>query len=309
VAITHQETEEDLALARALPALDVIIGGHTQGFDGLIPPGDTTAVEGRIELAGGGPIFVKTHRQGRTLGRLDLLYHDRTIMVAEARNVPVDAKIQSDPAVSELVQGYVRRMKQETGRAIGHLHVDLEGEAFTIRTRETNLGNLLADLAREHTGAEVALINAGTVRSSLASGVVTYGHIMEVLPFDSSLSLLTLTGAQLRSALENSVSRLPEANGRFLQVSGLRYAVDPTAPIGGRVRDVEINGVPLDSTRDLTVAVTRFIAEGGDGYGVFLEASGRQDVDVPLRDLFANALKEGLVISGKGPRITAIHSR
>jgi 5'-nucleotidase/UDP-sugar diphosphatase len=309
VAITHQETEEDLALARALPALDVIIGGHTGGFDGLIAPGSTTAAEGRIELAGGGPIFVKTHRQGRTLGRLDLLYHDRTIMVAEARNVPVDAGTEPDPGVSRLVQQYIQRLNEETGSAIGHTEATLDGEGLAIRTRETNLGNLLADLARRHTGAEVALINAGTVRSSLASGVVTYRHLMEVLPFDSSLSLLTLTGTQLRTALENSVSRLPEANGRFLQVSGLRYAVDLTAPVGRRVRDVQINGVPLDGTRDVSVAVTRFIAEGGDGYGVFLETSGRQDFDVPLRDLLAGALKEGLVLSGEGPRITAIHSR
>src|SRR5207245_2405164 len=71
VAITHQDTEEDLALAKAVPGLDVLIGGHTEGFDGLVPPGQTNPVQGRVELTGVGPVFVKTHRQGRTLGRLD----------------------------------------------------------------------------------------------------------------------------------------------------------------------------------------------------------------------------------------------
>jgi 5'-nucleotidase len=116
---------------------------------------------------------------------------------------------------------------------------------------------------------------------------------MEVLPLDSGLAVLTLTGAQLRTALENSVSRLPEPNGRFLQTSGIGYAVDPGAPIGARVAAVQIHGVPLDPARRYSVAVTRFIADGGDGYSVFLEASNRQDFDVPLRDLLAQALEAG----------------
>jgi 5'-nucleotidase/UDP-sugar diphosphatase len=291
VAITHEDSEEDLALARALPSLDVIIGGHTPGFDGLLAPDHMIPAEGRIELVGGGPIFVKTHRQGRTLGRLDLLYHERTIMVAEARNLVIDADTQPDPSVSHLIEQYVRRLADETGRVIGHTATDLDGERETIRTRETNLGTLLADLARRHTGAEVALINSGTVRSSLGAGVVTYRRLMEILPFDSTLSVLTLTGMQLRTALENSVSRLPEPNGRFLQTSGIGYAVDLGTPIGARVGEIQIHGVPLDPARRYSVAVTRFIAEGGDGYHMFLEASTRQDFDVPLRDLLAEALK------------------
>ncbi len=114
VAITHQDTEEDLALAKAVPALDVIIGGHTEGFDGLVPQGTTAPVEGRVELAGVGPVFVKTHRQGRTLGRLDLVIHDKTIMVAEARNLPVTSTVPSDPEVAKLVQEYAQRLGRKT---------------------------------------------------------------------------------------------------------------------------------------------------------------------------------------------------
>lgn len=114
VAITHQDTEEDLALAKEVPALDVIIGGHTEGFDGLVPQGTAAPADGRVELAGVGPIFVKTHRQGRTLGRLDLVIHDKTIMVAEARNLPVTSAVPSDPEVARLVQEYVQRLGQKT---------------------------------------------------------------------------------------------------------------------------------------------------------------------------------------------------
>ena len=113
VAITHQDTEEDLALAKEVPALDVIIGGHTEGFDGLVPQGQTVPVEGRVELTGAGPVFVKTHRQGRTLGRLDLVLHDKTIMVAEARNLPVTSTVPPDPEVAALVREYAQRLGQK----------------------------------------------------------------------------------------------------------------------------------------------------------------------------------------------------
>ena len=119
VAITHQDTEEDLALAKAVPALDIIIGGHTEGFDGLISRGASVPAEGRVELAGAGPVFVKTHRQGRTLGRLDLVIHDKTIMVAEARNLPVTSTVPSDPEAAKLVQEYAKGLDKKTNAVIG----------------------------------------------------------------------------------------------------------------------------------------------------------------------------------------------
>ena len=303
VAITHQTTEEDEALARAIPTLDVIIGGHTRGFDGLITPEHLKPAIGRVELTGGGPLFVKTHRQGRTLGRLDLLYHDRTIMVAEARNLPVDASVPADPDMSKLIERYLQQLDKETNRLVGHSEVTLEGESDVIRTRETNLGSLLADLARRDTRAEIALINAGAIRGSITSGPVTYRHLMELLPFDSSLSTLAVKGTQIRAALENSVSRLPQPNGRFLQVSGLRYRVDPSAPVGSRIAAIQVNGVALDPERVYSVTVTRFIAEGGDGYGMFLNAAPKH-LDVPLRDLLAKAFEAGpLTATGGVPRI------
>src|SRR5258706_12323991 len=70
VAVTHEETDEDLALARPVGRIDVIVGGRTPGFDGLIPAGRETAVQGRMEPTPRGPIFVKSHQQARPLGRL-----------------------------------------------------------------------------------------------------------------------------------------------------------------------------------------------------------------------------------------------
>src|SRR2546425_9776587 len=95
VAITHQDTEEDLALAKAVPGLDVIIGGHTEGFDGLVPPGQTNPVAGRVELTGDWIRLTRRDQPVETLGRLDLLYHEKTIMVADARSEEHTSELQS----------------------------------------------------------------------------------------------------------------------------------------------------------------------------------------------------------------------
>src|SRR2546429_321714 len=155
-----------------------------------------------------GSAFVKTHRQGRTLVRLDVLYHEKAVMVAEARNLPVSAAISVDPDMAKLVRDYARRLDEQTNQVIGQAAHAFDGENREIRTRETNLGNLLADLARQHAGTEIGLVNSGMIRSGIPAGPVTEQRLMEVLPFDSSLASFTVTGTTLQAALENSVSPL-----------------------------------------------------------------------------------------------------
>jgi 5'-nucleotidase/UDP-sugar diphosphatase len=303
IAITHEDTAEDLALARAVPGLDVIIGGHTPGFDGLIRPGQTKPETGRVELVGNGAVYVKTHRQGRTLGQLDLLYHDRTIMAAEARNLGVVPQVPPDPTMSSLVQSYVQRLDEAANRVIGKTLTDLHGERELIRQEQTNLGNLIADIARRESKADAALINAGTVRASIPAGPVTYRRLLEVLPLDASLSVVTVTGEQLRAAVEHAVSQLPEASPRFVQVSGIRYVIDSTAAVGSRIRTIEVKGIPVDPGGQYSVVVTRFMAEGGDGFKMFLSGQHRRDEDTPLRDLLAAELAAGPVDVKRDSRI------
>jgi 5'-nucleotidase len=290
VAITHQETEEDRDLARSVPELTIIVGGHTAGFDGLLLAERATPLLGVISPFPGGPILVKTHQQGRTLGRLDLLY-EKGIRAAEARNLPVDANLPEEKKVSSLVRDYARRLEAVSNRLLGQALVSLEGESAELRTRETNLGNLLADLARSETRTDIALVNSGLIRSSIPSGPVTLKRVMEVLPYDGSLVSFRLTGRQLWEALENSVSQLPKASGRFLQLSGLSFLFDPSQPVGSRVKEVLVHGAALDPDRSYSVVADQFIAEGGDGYAVFLQGRERLVHQTLLRDLLSSALK------------------
>jgi len=311
VAVTHQGTSEDLAVLAQVPEVDVIIGGHSEGFDGLRTAGSSAPI---AESVTPGSVFVKTHRQGRTLGRLDLVLADKPdpsgrphVVRAKARNLPVLESVRSDPAVQALVEGYAHKLEAQTATIIGRSAVSLDGENARVRTRETNLGNLLADLLRAEFWTDVALVNSGQIRDSIPPGPVEIKRVLRVLPFDSPSVTFTLTGRELLLALENSVSQLPEQTaGRFLQVSGLTIGYDLSAPPGSRVRNVTVGGKSLEATRAYSVATVAFLADGGDGYTMFAGATNRIDRQLPLRDLLLQALRAGPLNGSGNGRITFV---
>jgi len=305
VLLSHQDTEEDLALLEQASGVDVIIGGHTEGFDGLYAPGLDHPV---AALQFPERIFVKTHRQGRFLGRLDLTTEFRTLSHARAENIPVTESTPVDPSVESILETYRQRFAQEASQVIGHAKVRLNGERPAVRTQETNLGNLLADRMRTRLQTDVALINGGQIRRSLDAGPVTLGDVLAVLPFDSSLVTIEVTGHILRRVLEHSVSQWPNHSGRFLQVSGLEVTYDMTQPVGQRVRDVRIQGNALQPDKVYSVGTDVFVADGGDGYSMLDEAQHRVDHQTPLRDVLLRTLEREPLQAALDGRMTILPS-
>ncbi|HNP30207.1 MAG TPA: bifunctional UDP-sugar hydrolase/5'-nucleotidase [Nitrospirales bacterium] len=290
IVITHQDSEEDLKILEIVEGVDVLIGGHTEGFDGLYAPGLTQPVE---TVTRPRAVYVKTHRQGRTVGRLNLTVEDGSVLHASSRNIPVTASIPVDPNVQQLLHEYRRRFARQATQVLGQASVRLQGDRPVVRTQEANLGNLLADRMRRTLGADIALINAGQIRGSLEPGPVTFGDVLSVLPFDSALVTLHVTGRMLRQVLEHSVSQWPNHSGRFFQISGLKITYHGGAPVGSRVRSIMVGDAPLDVSKTYTVATDAFVADGGDGYGMLTQATHRINHQVPLRDLLLKALGEG----------------
>jgi 5'-nucleotidase len=288
--ITHQDTDEDLKILENVDGVDVLIGGHTEGFDGLYAPGLTQPVE---TVTRPGRVYVKTHRQGRTVGRLDLTIEDGSVLYATSRNIPVTASVSVEPKVHQLLAEYRQRFARHATQVLGQASVRLQGDRPVVRTQEANLGNLLADRMRRTLGTDIALINAGQIRRSLEVGPVTLGDVLSVLPFDSALVTLHITGAMLRQVLEHSVSQWPNHAGRFFQISGLQVTYNGKAPVGARVRTIIIGGAPLDVVKTYTVATDAFVADGGDGYDMLTHATHRINHQTPLRDLLLKALTEG----------------
>ena len=105
----------------------------------------------------------------------------------------------------------VEQLKQTE---VGTTEVKLNGVRADVRTKETNLGNLIADgmldaAQAAGTNAVIALQNGGGIRESIEAGKITMGDVMTVLPFNNDLVTITLTGAEIKEAMENGVSKTP----------------------------------------------------------------------------------------------------
>lgn len=261
VALTHLSMNEDKEVARCSD-VDVIIGGH-----------EHTLLE---SAAGGAPIFKMT-ADARELGRIDLNISKSTgkLESIDWKVIQVTADTKEDKDFAPVYSKYAGLLR-DLAQVVGRSTVALDARSREGRTRETNVGNLIADAFRKSMRADVALMNGGSIRadSLIGAGPLTKRDLLAIIPFKNKVVKLELTGAALRSMLEHGVARSAEDTqpGRFPQVSGIRFAFDASRPAGSRVVDVNVNGVPLDDQRKYTLATPDFLAEGGDGYEILKSA-------------------------------------
>ena len=228
----------------------------------------------------------------------------RVFMRPEWRLVST-AGIAPDPDVAALVKTYEDALDVELDVAVGTSGVELDSRRATVRTRESTMGNLIADAIRQGVGADIGLTNGGGIRGDrtyAAGTTLTRKDILAELPFGNVTVLIELTGAQLLEALENGVSRIEDTAGRFPQVSGLSFAFDAAQAPAQRVHDVKVGAQPLDPARIYRVATNDFIHAGGDGYTVLAE--GRPIIDAAGATLMATMVMDYIAERGTiTPRI------
>ncbi|MDZ7794550.1 MAG: 5'-nucleotidase [Spirochaetia bacterium] len=175
---------------------------------------------------------------------------------------------------------------------IGETEISLNGERQHVRTQETNLGNLVCDIIRENTGADIALYNGGGIRDSADLGEITLETAMAILAFDNEVVTLEMTGQQIWDALEHGLHGYPEVVGGFLQVSGLRFYFDPSKEPYNRVGKVLVGGSGISLNKTYTVATNGFIASGGDDFSMMGEAKQLKTFELTDQKMFIRYIQE-----------------
>lgn len=259
IALTHLSMREDKEVARCAD-VDVIIGGH-----------EHTLLESH---AGRAPIFKMT-ADARDLGQIDLNISQTTgeLESIDWKVIQVDSKTKEAPEFAAVYRKYANLLA-ELAKPVGRSTVALDARSAENRTRETNVGNLVADSFRKALGSDVALMNGGSIRADelIPAGTIDVRDVLSILPFKNKLVKIEVTGATLKAALEHGVSRTaPGAEpGGFPQVSGIQFSFDASRPAGSRITEIKVNGQPLNETRKYTMATSTFLAlDGGDGYTMF----------------------------------------
>ena len=289
-------------LDRLDPEVDVVVSGHTHN----------AYVCDYAQLNPAKPFLVTSAGQYGTMltdirltiggGEVRAKAADNILVQGEGYSgsrgdVPVTeafARYEQDPAVAQLVKRYADAAAPVEAEPVG----TLSGPALRSANEsgESVLGNLIADaqLAATATpqggGAQIAFMNSGGIRADLVpgeGGVVTFGQAYAVQPFGNSMTVKTMTGAQLKALLEqqfNSGSNSAE-QPNVLQVSnGFSYAYDLSKSAGQRIRDVTLNGRAVEDAQTYRVAMSNFLASGGDNFTLFREGTdsvgGLQDIEV-----------------------------
>lgn len=294
VVLSHSGYGVDLGVAESVAGIDVIVGGHSNTY-----LSNTAAdADGPYPTMVGDTAVVQAYAYGKFLGRLQVTFDDvGQVIRAEGEPLIMDAAVTPDTAVAERIAALAAPLAEIRNRVVAQTAAPIDGERGQCRAMECEMGNLVAEamLARvRDQGIAVALQNGGGLRASIDAGAVTMGEVLTVLPFQNTLSTFRISGATLRAALENGVSQVGEGAGRFPQVAGLRFAFDPSRPLGDRVTQVEIAAgdgwQPLDPDRLYGVVSNNFLRGGGDGYDMLVDAENAYDFGPDLADVTAEYL-------------------
>ena len=266
IAITHQDMPDDMKLVKALPGINIVAGGHDHLFsqqrveNTWIMKADADAksviVWDVMVPPGGGPVQTTPLR------------------------VVLDSTVGKDPEVDAAVQRWMAELSVKLGGndTLGMTKNLLEGVEPAVRGRETALGNLLADVMREQMQTDVAVINGGSIRinDNIPPGPITKYDMEGVFYYTNKLVATSVTGQQVLDMLRNSVSRVDAGDGRFLQVSGMRFKYHlQNGAFVVNAGDVEVGGKPLDLNARYTLGLIEFMYTRGteDGYALFADAT------------------------------------
>ncbi len=308
------------------PSIKVIVSAHTHA-------------EYRCTLTTNGVTRLVTSASsfGRILSDITLNINDRTgeLVSADATNSIVDNSTtllpaarqddttKYDPTVAAVVAQYVKAAAPLANRVIGTIQGDLTRTA----AGESTLGDVIADSQLAATApaavgsAQIAFMNPGGIRADLKvgdissggekPGEVTYGEAFTVQPFGNSLVTKTLTGAQIRSLLEQQfVGCGGQLSSKTLQVStGFSYTQNPAAAdCAAKIGTITLGGTPIDPAASYRVTENSFLATGGDGFTVFNGGTGAtgggQDIDAFVA-AFAAAKPGGIPVPPLNRIITA----
>jgi 5'-nucleotidase / UDP-sugar diphosphatase len=270
----QRDFAEDIALAGAVPGIDVFVGGHAH-----------RGIERPYVHPKTGTLIVQTYGYGTRLGYLRLTMKDGRVSDYRGELLEVRSDdLPPDPGVVTLLAPY----RDEARRAAGTPAGTLVKRLVRDYRAESSLGDFVADVMRQKSGAEIAFENAGGLRADLPAGPATHANVIDALPFVNSLVTLEMSGKQIREVLEQGLT----LERGLVQVSGLTGAYDLGRPSGSRLLSAEVGGRPLEDARTYRVATNSFLAQGGDLYTAFLSAAKVADAGILLSDVVTEALRE-----------------
>ena len=318
-------------LAANIKGAAVIYGGHShQTFSTLIPSGIRAQAPVLLgEVRNAGVEYTRSQiciQNGRVVG--SSLQHVLKAAAPTINTGVVSTVTTPDPEGAALVKKYKDQLTGKLDVKIGSVSgvFPRGGSPAVERSGENPMGDYIADLLRAKYKTDFALSNGGGIRDTFPAKTyipadatlvrtgtgaldVTLGDALTVYPFGNQVATTVVTGENLWKALENGVGGNYPADGRFPQVSGLKFSFDASKPVGSRIVEVtKLDGTAIaKDSKEYTLTTLDYIIYGGDGYvDVFSPAKAK--VYGALLDIFVDALKADLA-AGKVTQVPVLDGR
>ena len=339
IALLHQGWQENAdgvskgilnAMATQIKGAAAVYGGHShQSFASVIPGSPRVAPVVIGQTRNSGVEYTRTQicmRYGKVVGQS--IEHVLKAAAPTINTGIVSTVTTQDVAAAALVKKYKDQLSAKLDIKIGQVSgvFPRGGTPAVERSGETPMGNYIADLMRAKYKTDFVIQNGGGIRDTFPAKTyipantalvrtgsgpldVTLGDALAVFPFGNQIATTVVTGENLWKALENGVGGNFPGDGRFPQVSGLKYSFDASKPIGSRIVEVtKLDGTAVaKDSKEYTLATLDFLIYGGDGYvNVFSPAQAK--VKGALLDVFVDALKADMA-AGKVTQVPVADGR
>ena len=311
VALIHSGPEADLktgepdgtddenrvvALSK-VPGIDLLLTGHTHR---------------RIPLTRlNGVPMIQAGRWGDVLARVDVTFEGtgskaKAVDVAAAL-LPSDSSVSTDPVVAAIAAPHdaVARAYMEEQVAVA----DDDFPGARARLEDSALLDFVNDTMREATGADLAMTSLLPGRfEGFKKGPIKVRNVYALYPYENQLVEIEVDGATLKACLEHAAEFYGSAmweDGRlvlkpkekmipynFDVVQGATYRIDPTAPVGSRVKDLAYKGRPVQASDRFTLAVNAYRAQGSGGYKALKGAKVVKEMPDEIRELLIERLRK-----------------
>jgi len=292
IALTHMRWNNDERLQRQVPEIDLILGGHDHEY-GIKP---RKSSNGRDKM----PLIIKSGSDFKTYSVIQVYLSESGLADVKAERKVVYQKGPIDKVTHELISGVEKKCDETWKVPLVRIDRSLDLTFRVLRTQENPFGVYIADFMKKTAGADVALINSGTFRcdTKFEKGhLFTIGDVLKIMPLLDRIVLFDCPGHILLKALNNSVSKLPEAAGRFLQVAGIRFKYSLQLPADQRVIQNSVfiersddDNEALDLDAVYRVATKGFVKDGKDGFDMFGQCREVYDRDDPRCVILSQAL-------------------
>ena len=266
IALVHMEEDQALRLAQEFPDLDLVLAGGFRSVE------EKNSAPHQMQLANGTRVM-STPGNGAYVGRIDI----ELIEVAggtmvehrfDARLLPLDDAVAPDPEVEKLILLQADRFARRGGEVIGVMSVEPDNKV-----------QFVADIARVAMGAEIGMLNHGTLHPISLAGEITRADIRRLVRYDDLLVVLDVKGHELTRLASESSRRRKE--GQRLSFAGF----DPQAKT--------VNGRKVVADEQYRLATTSYLAAGGDGYLTPQRLEPHRLPDIDLQNAIVGYLGRG----------------